>query len=361
MITIVVGAQYGGEGKGKVCAYLADKEGIDIACRCGGPNSSHTVVTGGQELRLRMMPVAAAINKQVDVYFGAGTLIHIPTLEREIRELKYQGRLLIDPRAGIITDEIVEQQRADNRYIELGSTLTGTGLASALRAQRKLKLAADYSELRRYIADVSEHMRIAMSKSKWRIMVEGHQGFGLSNYHGDYPYTSSRDSTSAEMLSELGIGPIQKGMRIVLVVKLFPTRNHAGSLGEEISEIERRALGIREYGGGSWGIPDRERRVGLFDLEIVRKAIFANSPTEIALTGADYYDRDLRGAIEMNDTSALREFISDFRKQIPQPPIKYVSTGRETNSMIPIGGKPKTPRKSAKNQMSDLFLRRNDD
>jgi adenylosuccinate synthase len=316
----------------------------------------HTVVNGTQEFRLRMMPVAAAINNLVDVYFGAGTLIHMPTLEREIQELKYGGRLVIHPKAGIITDDIVQQQRADDRYATIGSTLTGTGLASALRAQRKLELASDYQELKKYRDDECNYLERILDPRR-RVLVEGHQGFGLSNYHGDYPYTSSRDSIAAAMLSELGIGPRQKDMHIVLVVKLFPTRNHAGALSEEISESDRKALGIQEYGGGSWGLPDQQCRVGLFDIEIVRKAVFANSPTEIALTGADYFDHSLRGANSSSEGSGICEFIRMFAKHLPDTPIKYVSTGRDTISMIVLEGDKKKKRKKSRNQVPDLFSR----
>lgn len=334
MITIVVGAQYGGEGKGKVCAYLASTTPVDVACRCGGPNSSHTVHHDGRSFRLRMMPAAAVVRPSCDVVFGAGTLIHVRTLLEEREALGAQGRLLIDPLAGIVSDDIVAEQRKDEAYQEIGSTLTGTGYAAALRARRRLKLAREEPELRPFLYDVPSFLEQALAKRK-RLLVEGHQGYGLSNYHGDYPYCSSRDSTAAAMLSELGIGPLHKRIEIVLAVKIFPTRNHNGSLAEEISEVDADTLGIVEEGGGSWGIANRRRRVGVFDANLVKRAIFANSPTSIALTGADYYDRILRGATRLPASSDINEFLRMFRK-CSNVPVRFLSTGPGTSEMIDL-------------------------
>lgn len=327
MITVVVGSQYGGEGKGKICAYIAHSESVDIACRCGGPNSSHTVVWNGKTYRLRMLPTAACINPSVQIAFGAGSLIHIPTLMREIDELQFQGTLRIDYKAGIVTDEIVRDQRADPRYRNIGSTLTGTGYASARRCLRSLPLARDVESLRDYLCDVSIELGEQLNDGA-HVLVEGHQGFGLSNYHGDYPFVSSRDSTAASMLAELGLGPIQKAMRVVLVAKAFPTRNHAGRLDGEMTTKQADALGIHEFGGGSWGIGDNRRRVGLIEFEIIRRAATANTPTEIALTGMDYL---LKAFAEQPDL--LRPFLNELEKA-GDAPIRYISWGSETEKMV---------------------------
>src|SRR5258708_4043101 len=112
MISIVVGGQLGGEGKGKGCAYLASAINFEVVCRCGGVNSSHTVVTDSREIRLRMLPTAATVNRSNIIVFGAGSLIHIPTLMKEMNELGITGnRIAIDRQAGIVTEEEISQQR----------------------------------------------------------------------------------------------------------------------------------------------------------------------------------------------------------------------------------------------------------
>lgn len=339
MITIVVGAQYGGEGKGKVCAFLEYTRRYDATCRCGGPNSSHTVVHKGKTIRLRMMPTAAAVNPRLTVAFGAGSLIHVPTLLDEIGTLNFEGEILVDPQAGIVSDELVQRQRLDNRYEKIGSTLTGTGYATAERSLRRLSLARDELALkgRVRIWDVAPYLQNMLRKEK-KILVEGHQGFGLSNYHGDYPYVSSRDSIAAAMLGELGLGPRQRKLDIVLVVKLFPTRNHNGHLTDEIAPEEAEKLGIRELGGGSWGIADRRRRVGTLDMNLVLRAVIANTPVAIALTGVDYYDHSMQRCSSPDQISPeVSRLVSRLSKQL-KTPVTIVSTGPETESTISLAG-----------------------
>jgi adenylosuccinate synthase len=332
MITIVVGAQYGGEGKGKVAAYLAWKERPSITCRCGGPNSSHSVLFEGVLFKLRMMPTAAVVNRKITVVFGAGTLIHIPTLRDEISKIGFKGSILVSPLAGVIATEYVEQQRSDKRYELIGSTLTGTGYASSARALRKLPLARDFHELKEYLFNVEEFLWDAIDNNK-HVLVEGHQGYGLSNYHGDYPYVSSRDSTAAGMLSELALPINSKKIRVILAVKCFPTRNHNGYLAGEISQAEADSFGILEHGGGSWGIPNRRRRVGLFDDDLVRRAARANGATDIALTGADYLDSTLFGKQRLDGSTEVMKF-SAFVEKVTSAKVSYISTGPDTKAMI---------------------------
>jgi adenylosuccinate synthase len=334
MITIVVGAQYGGEGKGKVSAYLADRIGAEIACRCGGPNSSHTVVSRGRSWRLRMMPTAAVIKPDIEVCFGSGTLIHVPTLMKEIQEIEFRGKIRIDRKAGIITEDIIEEQRRDERYTVLGSTMTGTGYASAARCMRLLELAHQNKAVSEYLMDdIADFLSEGHSLGR-KIIVEGHQGFGLSNYHGDYPYTSSRDTTAASMLAEIGLGPIQSEMKIALVVKMFPTRNHSGHLDGEMSPKEADDLEIVEFGGGSWGgIKDRRRRVGLLNFDIVKRAVVANSASYIVLTGVDYFLKTFSRASDA--PYQLRQTMEALEKATRRP-ISYLSWGPDTEAMVDL-------------------------
>jgi adenylosuccinate synthase len=339
MITIVVGAQFGGEGKGKVAAYLASKHRPDCTCRCGGPNSSHTVVWNGRTFRLRMMPAAAVVNPHVDVCFGAGTLLHLPTLFEEIKEIGFDTQhLFIDPQAGIVTEDIISAQRNDDRYKVIGSTLTGTGYASAIRCMRGLDLASGFPETSSYLADVSAKLTRIVNQGG-SILIEGHQGFGLSNYHGDYPYTSSRDSTAASMLAEVGLGPIQRDMEVALVAKLFPTRNHAGYLDAEMALKDADALGIFEFGGGSWNIKDRRRRVGLLDFDIIRRAAIANSASYIVLTGYDYFQKAFANA---DDSVAEFQKIRTGIESAASAHIRYLSHGPETMDMLEFKPSSKT-------------------
>lgn len=358
MLTIIVGGQFGGEGKGKVCAYLAKNQVFGAISRCGGVNSSHTIVEGERTHRLRLLPAASAVSRPQRIIFGAGTLLHLPTLFAEIEALNVdRSTIMIDPQAGIITEECVETQRMDKRYGSLGSTLTGTGYASAWRCMRALPLAQDFPELKSMIGGVAEALTGILGRPRNNgVLVEGHQAFGLSNYHGDYPFTSSRDCTAAAMLSELGIGPRAAKLRIILVVKCFPTRNHGGQLDNEISSEEADKLGILEYGGGSWGISDNRRRVGIVDFDIIARAARANSATEVVLTGADYLDRNIRGSADPTKLSGeVLQFIDTVEKAAGVR-VSLVSTGPETDAMINLAPKHRSgKRASVDERQADLL------
>lgn len=336
MITIVLGAQYGGEGKGKVSAYLASQRRFAAVCRAGGVNCCHTVVSDTAIHRLRLLPTACVASAFAPlVVFGAGVLLHLPTLFEEVRLLDFDPtRILIDRRAGVVEADHVETQRHDPRYSEIGSTLTGTGYASAARALRKLRLAREFTELQPFLSDTAETLAAFLLNGE-SVLIEGHQALGLSNYHGDYPYCSSRDTTAAAHLSEVGLGPGWK-LEIILVVKLYPTRNHKGSLRFEMSEQEVFERGIVEYGGGSWGVPNRRRRVGYLDLEMVKRACVINTATSIAVSGADYLDPHARGVTSVEHLS--HEILAEVHRieDVTGVPVRWVSTGPETSAMIEL-------------------------
>jgi len=334
-MTIVVGGQYGGEGKGKVCAYLAATRRYGAVCRLGGPNSSHTVCRAGRLYRLRQLPVACIVRHPKRVFLGAGALIHVPTLLEELAITSLDPRsLLIDRQAGVISGRHVGRQQRDVRYQRIGSTLTGTGYASADRCLRRLRLARETPALRSFLGDVSCELAALLAAGE-DVLVEGRQGFRLSNFHGDYPYCTSQDTTASAALAELGVGP-RVGLQIILVVKVFPTRNHGGVLPGEMAMADADRLGIVEYGGGSFGVGDRRRRVGRSDLRELQHAVWANTPTEIALTGVDYLDVTTRGA---RDQEGLPSIVLEYIQQMEHVlgvPVRFVSTGPETDQMIDL-------------------------
>jgi len=287
-LTVVVGGQYGGEGKGLISAALCYLDRPVMVVKTGGPNCSHTFGFRGRESRLRMLPCGVAINHTTVIY-PPGVLIHVDTLYDEIRSTGYTGRIVVDPKAGLVETLHIKRQAADDFYSSAGSTLTGTGAASADRALRRLRLARDEPRLYEFLGDSLDIMLCELNTSKG-ILIEGSQAYGLSNYHGDYPFTTSRDTTVGAFLSQVGLGPFFIG-DIVLVLKAFPTRNSQGDgpLSNEINPDLLRNLGATflESGGGSYGGSDKIRRVGMFDFERARRAVVANTPTILAITGMD--------------------------------------------------------------------------
>src|SRR5690242_10449431 len=131
--TIVVGGQYGSEGKGKVTAHEAQRLESPFVVRCGGPNSGHTVVLGGKPIVLRQIP-AGVVNDSATLLLAAGCAIDVSVLRAEAEFLSIpKERLIVDPRAVLISDEDKGTEASWSSAI--GSTATGTGAALIRRMQ----------------------------------------------------------------------------------------------------------------------------------------------------------------------------------------------------------------------------------
>jgi|ERR1051325_2678969 adenylosuccinate synthase len=284
-LNFVVGGQFGGEGKGSVTAYVAHRDRCEILIKTGAPNSAHTFAAAGIRHRVRMMPSGSNLGPQL-VMFPAGCFIHPPTLFAELEQLNYLGEVLIDPNAGIVDEAHVRAELSDPQYNATGSTRTGTGVAVAMRAQRKIRLAEAEPSLSEFLGSVSDRLDLELRRGKIAL-VEGSQAFGLSNYHGYYPFVTSRDTTVSAFASQIGVAHTRIS-QVILVVKCFPTRNRPGNgpLPNEIfsSELLRE---LQETGGGGLEGGDQVRRVALFDFDIVVRAVRANGASMIALTGLD--------------------------------------------------------------------------
>ena len=304
-LSVVVGGQYGGEGKGLITAFLAMRDGVEILVKTGGPNSGHSFKKDGELFRVRMLPSGFNCGPST-VVIPPGCLIHSATLLGEAAQFNFGGRLIVDPRAGIITEDYIQEQAGDAFYRHAGSTLTGTGAAMAARARRRLGLARDEAVLHDFLGDTTAYLREALEAGK-AVLVEGSQGYGLSNYHGEYPFVTSRDTTVGAFLGQIGLGP-KFLTQVILAVKCLPTRNRIGdgTLPNELPDhiISARAEYLEEHGGGTYNELGDRRRVGLFDFEGVRRAVAANTPDFLALTGLD------RLAACLPDSSIASHYVS---------------------------------------------------
>ncbi len=331
MVTIVVGGQWGDEGKGKIVSYLALKDKFDIIVRAGvGPNAGHTVIYNGKKYGLRHIPSGFVYEKAM-LYIGAGVLINPEVFLKEVEETNTKNRIKIDYRCGIIEKIHIQMDTSDS-YLKktIGSTGTGCGPANVDRVRRKLKLARDIDILKDFLTDVPLELNRAMKNGK-KILIEGTQGFGLSLYYGTYPYVTSKDTTASTFCADVGIGP--KHVKDVIVVfKSFPTRVGQGPFPTEISKEEAERLGIVEYGT----VTGRRRRVGLFDFEIAKYACMINSATQVAITCVDYIDKrayKVRSYEKLPDS--VKRFIERVEKELDIP-VTLISTGPEIYDTIDL-------------------------
>jgi adenylosuccinate synthase len=292
--TIVVGGQYGSEGKGKVVALTALGLEAPYVVRCGGPNSGHTVWIRGEEIVLRQVP-SGVLNSRAVLLLAAGCAVDEDVVIKEAKRLGLpRERLVIDPRAVLITDaHRAEEVEAADR---IGSTGSGTGAALRDRMSRSddVKLVRDSLRLPTFarIESVATLLHNQLDRGA-EVIVEGTQGFGLSLLHGfSYPFVTARDTTAAGFAAEVGISPRQVD-QIIMVVRTFPIRvgGHSGPLDDEISWEEVRKLsGAPEVVPEFTSVSKKVRRVARFNLEAVKMACTHNRPTELAVMGLDRLD-----------------------------------------------------------------------
>ena len=340
-LTVVAGGQFGSEGKGKAVAYLASRGAVDLAVRCGSTNSGHTVWRDGSDHQLRMVPAAFG-SIDVGLAIAAGALVDVGVLRDELRTTGVpRDRLYIDRNAMIIELSDIEAERAARMGERFGSTQSGVGWAVARRALRSsdVRLAGDVDELADIatVDDVSALVRRQLGEGAG-VVIEGTQGYGLSLYHTPaYPYATSRDTTAAGFLSEVGVGP-RAVDEVILAVRTYPIRvaGTSGPFGSEeitwenITGRSRSPEPIVEYST----VTQRPRRVSEFEMEIVRRAADVNSATAIALHGADYIDFANRGVRRYEDlTPSTREFIERLEVETGVP-VTLIGVGPRTDETI---------------------------
>jgi len=333
MVSVIVGGQFGDEGKGKIISYMCSKDNYDFVARGGvGPNAGHTVVYKNEKYKVRQIP-SGFIDKKSRILIGPGVLINPDVLMNELikfRDFNVDKRLGVDKKCGIIEREHI-QRDAQNSLLSdiIQTTKTGCGPANEDRVKRIGKIAEEIECLKKYITDVSEELNNAIDEKK-KILVEGTQGFGLSLYHGTYPYVTTKDTTASTILADVGLGP-RTATEVVVVLKAYVSRVGGGELKTEISEKEAEKKGIIEYGS----VTGRRRRIGDFDFELAKRSVRINSASFIALTCIDRLF-DCAGVKEYN---TLPDDAKKFVKKIEDyvgVKVKLISTGEKIEDTIDL-------------------------
>lgn len=271
------------------------------------------------------------VNKNVKLFLAPGALTSINLLFNEAKETDSLDRLYIDPHVGIITDEEIKEERSDEYLIKnIGSTGQGVGYAEAKRVLRKLKLAKDYRELEKYLINVPEELLLGIERGD-NILVEGTQGTFLSLYHGEYPYTTSRNTTASGILSEAGIGPKYVD-EIIVVFKSYVTRVGEGPLEGEISWEEAQKMGIAEVAT----VTGRKRRSAPFNVKLAKESLKINSATQIAITKLDTIFKDAKGVREYQKLpSNAKKWIEELETEL-KVPITLIGTGEDALDVIDL-------------------------
>ena len=332
-VTVVVGSQWGDEGKAKVIDLLS-KEHVYVVRYQGGHNAGHTVVVDGERYALQLIP-SGILYPHVIPVIANGVVVDLPTLFNEIDMLESRGNscaeLKVSSRAHLIFpwhqahDAIAEAMRGDDK---IGTTLKGIGPAYADKARRvgiragdarnperfaslirerataENKLIAEaggdeldvdemverfstYGErLAPYVADTIPLLHNALAVGA-HVLLEGAQATFLDLDHGTYPYVTSSNPTAGGAAVGTGLGP-RDITRIVGITKAYTTRVGAGPFVTELFDDDGKTLA--EVGHEFGTVTGRPRRCGWLDCVMLRHAVRLNSLTELSLTKLDILD-----------------------------------------------------------------------
>ncbi len=334
MVTILVGGQWGDEGKGKLIDLLSASADMVIRSQ-GGNNAGHTVVKSGEEFRFHLIP-AGILYPGTCCLIGNGVVLDPKALVQEIQQVESRGvsvdKLVVSDRAHLIMpyhpliDQLEEETRGDDR---LGTTWRGIGpayadkvrrigfrvgdlqkpkfLAKKLRFVLKIKnqvltelyhvdpfdeaaILEEYTaygqQLDRFIRDAFPLVQEALARGD-RILLEGAQGSMLDLDFGTYPYVTSSSPTAGGALTGSGIPPSRVSVTLG-VFKAYTTRVGYGPLPTEL--LDGQGEFIREVGREYGTTTGRARRVGWFDGVVARYAVAINGIDAIALTKLDVLD-----------------------------------------------------------------------
>ena len=336
-VTVVVGAQWGDEGKAKVIDLLSKDHGYVVRYQ-GGHNAGHTVVVGDERYALQLIPSGILYDHVVPV-IANGVVVDMPTLFTEMDALERRGisceRLMVSSHAHLIFpwhqawDALAEAGRGEAK---IGTTLKGIGPAYADKARRVGLRAGDVldptsfaaalkeraavedallvasggasidvdaivaqfvvfaARLAPYVRDTVSELHEALAAGH-QLLLEGAQATFLDLDHGTYPYVTSSNPTAGGACVGTGLGPRDID-RIVGITKAYTTRVGAGPFPTELvgdpgGDLGDKLVDIgREFGT----VTGRRRRPGWIDCVMLRQAVRLNSLTELALTKLDVFD-----------------------------------------------------------------------
>lgn len=314
MNVVIIGAQWGDEGKGKIVDYLAQDAGIVVRFS-GGANAGHTIVLSGTTYALHLVP-SGILYADKTVLLGSGMVIEPSALFAELEDLKskgiqWEGRVLISDRAHLVLPRYrsVDRELDNKRKKPIGTTGRGIGVAYSFKASRDGIRLADIGnedcllnleeEDRAYLAEWRprlEPMAVDLAaylhqhQNSWTLF-EGAQGALLDIDTGTYPFVSSGMSCAAGAAAQGGIGP-RKIDRILGVFKAYTTRVGNGPFPTEFKDDSPGSLSnyIRTTGHEYGTTTGRPRRCGYLDMVALRYACIVNSIDRLVLTHLDVYD-----------------------------------------------------------------------
>lgn len=326
MVTAVVGAAYGSEGKGAFIAKIAHKFGA--AVRTGGPNAGHSLWHEGKVWKMRSVPVPF-INPNCQLILGAGAVIDPEVLFRELEET---GRsIFIDHQAVVILPADREEEE-HSALTKMGSTLEGVGAARIKKIRRDVDAPSPLAKDHFATVDTVRLLKHLIAKGD-EVILEGTQGSGLSLHHGQWPYVTSNDTNVSQLLADAGIPPT-KLKHTILVARTYPIRV-GGPSGPMEDEKTWEEMGVTPE---RTTVTNKIRRISGWDSRVYQRALDLNDPCGVVLTFMDYVDPSLAGVTYPASIYGSKDAMDMIKKvEYLGVPVVTVGTGGERFEMVPIG------------------------
>ena len=347
--TLILGLQWGDEGKGKIVDNLS--ESFDIVCRFqGGHNAGHTIKVDGQQTVLHLIP-SGILHENANCLIGNGVVLALDALNDEINKLKDKGisfnrRFFVSSACSLILPTHIAIDKVRDIKESIGTTGRGIGPAYEDKVGRRAvrfgdlsdeKLLRDKIELlvnfhNRLLVDLyktdpykpddvfeevykfkslyedycvdSQNLMYEFIKEKKSILFEGAQGTLLDIDHGTYPYVTSSNTIAGGVSTGLGIGP-KFIDRIIGITKAYTTRVGEGPFITEL--FDENGTHLAKKGNEFGATTGRARRCGWLDLVALKKAVFTNSVTDLCITKLDVMDelKEINVCIEYSDSQPI--------------------------------------------------------
>ena len=347
--TLILGLQWGDEGKGKIVDNLS--ESFDVVCRFqGGHNAGHTIKVDGQQTVLHLIP-SGILHENANCVIGNGVVLALDALNDEINKLKDKGisfnrRFFVSSACSLILPTHIAIDKVRDIKESIGTTGRGIGPAYEDKVGRRAvrfgdlsdeKLLRDKIELlvnfhNRLLVDLyktdpykpddvfeevykfkslyedycvdSQNLMYEFIKEKKSILFEGAQGTLLDIDHGTYPYVTSSNTIAGGVSTGLGIGP-KFIDRIIGITKAYTTRVGEGPFITEL--FDENGTHLAKKGNEFGATTGRARRCGWLDLVALKKAVFTNSVTDLCITKLDVMDelKEINVCIEYSDSQPI--------------------------------------------------------
>ena len=347
--TLILGLQWGDEGKGKIVDNLS--ESFDIVCRFqGGHNAGHTIKVDGQQTVLHLIP-SGILHENANCLIGNGVVLALDALNDEINKLKDKGisfnrRFFVSSACSLILPTHIAIDKVRDIKESIGTTGRGIGPAYEDKVGRRAvrfgdlsdeKLLRDKIELlvnfhNRLLVDLyktdpykpddvfeevykfkslyedycvdSQNLMYEFIKEKKSILFEGAQGTLLDIDHGTYPYVTSSNTIAGGVSTGLGIGP-KFIDRIIGITKAYTTRVGEGPFITEL--FDKNGTHLAKKGNEFGATTGWARRCGWLDLVALKKAVFTNSVTDLCITKLDVMDelKEINVCIEYSDSQPI--------------------------------------------------------